>query len=266
MTGLRVIPARTRGGDRIYVSLPDGRSIAWYDRESGRINLLAREYERAVVQALAPYVTGEPTVGPPPVPTRSELARLALHPDDDLAPNRPGEALLAAPAAGGRRARHRRRSDAADLAAQQRVGDALDRLDGAGWRILHCLPLPGAARIHHLAIGPGGVLVVRTVAAGGRRVGIDDPMVAVGRAEPRPELRRLRHTAERAGHALATAVRPLLAVADPKRLPVPPGLQDVRVVRDDQIPALARLGGVLKPAEVEALYATARDRGTWRRT
>ncbi|ORT61472.1 nuclease-related domain-containing protein [Streptomyces sp. CB03238] len=271
MTALRVTPAGRGGGHRLWVSLPDGRDVAWYDRDSGRISLLSEAYEDGVRAALAPYVTGEVTVGPPPVPTASDLARLTLHPDDDLAPNRPGEALHAAVDGDSRRRSGRLRGlprpdpRRAELAAQQRVGDALDGLDAAGWRVLHCVPLPGAALIDHVAIGPAGVLAVRTVAARGRRVRIADPAVATGRAEPEPLLRWARRDAERAAHALATAVRPVLAVTDPGRLDVPAGLGDVRVLRDGEIPSLARLGGVLKPADVEALYATARDRRTWLR-
>ncbi|NEA01956.1 NERD domain-containing protein, partial [Streptomyces sp. SID10116] len=93
MTGLRVVPAWRHGQERLYVYLADGRNVAWYDREASRVNLLSEESEEDVLDVLAPFLTGQVTVGPPPVPTPAELARLALHPDDDLAPNRPGEAL-----------------------------------------------------------------------------------------------------------------------------------------------------------------------------
>ncbi|MEU0459247.1 NERD domain-containing protein, partial [Streptomyces sp. NPDC006129] len=143
MDGLRVVPAWRHGQERLYVCLPDGRNIAWYDREAARVNLLGEDREDEVLRALGPFITGPVTVGPPPVPTPAELARLALHPDDDLAPNRPGEALLVAldrdPGPARRlRADPRRRA----LEAQQAVGDALDRLDGAGWHALHSVPLP----------------------------------------------------------------------------------------------------------------------------
>jgi hypothetical protein len=44
---------------------------------------------------------------------------------------------------------------------------------------------------------------------------------------------------------------------------VPP--REVRVLTAEELPGLARPGGVLKPADVEALHATARDRAAWRR-
>jgi len=264
MTGLRVTPGYRQGRDRLYVSLPDGRNIAWYDRESGRVSLVHERHRAEALTALAPFLAGDVTVGPPPVPTADELARLSLHPDDDLAPNRPGEALQVAldhlTAAPLRLRRDPRR---AELAAQQLLGGALDQLEGAGWRILHSVPLPGADRIDHLAIGPGGVLAIRTLHARRMRVRIADPMVRVGRGAPTPELRLARRRGERATLALTAAVRPALAVVEAARLDVMPTPPDVRILREDEVPALARLGGELKPADIEALYATARDRRTW---
>src|SRR5689334_23338493 len=87
---LRVIPSWSHGQERLYVCHPDGRNIAWYDRETARVHLLSVDEEDDVLDALGPYLTGPVAVGPPPVPTAAELARLSLHPDDDLAPNRPG--------------------------------------------------------------------------------------------------------------------------------------------------------------------------------
>ncbi|MFF6785819.1 NERD domain-containing protein [Streptomyces sp. NPDC012510] len=266
MSGLRVVPAWRHGLERLYVCRPDGRNIAWYDREAGRVNLLSEELGQDVLAVLQPFITGPVTVGPPPVPSPAELARLSLHPDDDLAPNRPGEALLIAldrdPGPPRRlRPDPRRRA----LAAEQTVGDALDRLDGAGWHTLHSVPLPGGDRVHHLVIGPGGVYCVRSLYARRRRVVVTDPMVAVGRHEPRALLRGLRADADRASYALTAEVRPVLALAEPSALALTTPPREVRVVRDADLSELARTGGVLKPADVEGLHAVARDRRTWTR-
>jgi hypothetical protein len=265
MTGLRVTPTYGQGRERLYVSLPNGRNLAWYDRDSGRVSLVSDRHRADVLAALAPYLTGDVTVGPPPVPTSDDLARLFLHPDDDLAPNRPGEALHAElddlPVQRGLRQDPRR----VQLAALQLLGAALDELEGAGWRILHSVPLPGIERIDHLAIGPAGVLAVHALPARRLRVRIADPMVRVGHGEPNPRLRLARRRAERATLALTAAVRPVLAVVGAARLDVLPTPPDVRILRDDEVPALSRIGGVLKPADIEALYATARDRRTWLR-
>ncbi|AVH56513.1 MULTISPECIES: nuclease-related domain-containing protein [Streptomyces] len=266
MNGLRVIPTWRHGQERLYVCLTDGRNVAWYDREAARVNLLSEDRREEVLDVLGPFLTGPVTVGPPPVPTPAELARLTLHPDDDLAPNRPGEALLIAldrdpgPA-------HRLRPDPRRraLAAEQAVGEALDQLEGAGWHTLHSVPLPGGERIHHLIIGPGGLFAVCALYARKQRVIVADPMVTVGRHEPRPLLRRVRADADRASYALTAEVCPVLAVTGPAHLDVLAPPREVRILQDTDITSLARLGGILKPADVEALHAMARDRHTWLR-
>ncbi|MFE1324087.1 nuclease-related domain-containing protein [Streptomyces sp. NPDC058735] len=266
MDGLRVVPAYRHGQERLYVCLPDGRNIAWYDREAARVNLLGEDHEAEVLQALRPFITGPVEVGPPPVPTSAELARMTLHPDDDLAPNRPGEALLVAldrdPGPPRRlRPDPRRRA----LAAEQAIGDALDRLDGAGWHALHSVPLPGGDRIHHLLIGPGGLYAVHTLYARKHRVTVSDPVVALGRRDPYPLLRRVRSDAARASHALTAEVRPVLALLAPASVSTPAAPRDVRILTDTDLDALSRQGGLLKPADVQALHAMARDRNTWAR-
>ncbi|MEU2055275.1 nuclease-related domain-containing protein [Streptomyces bungoensis] len=266
MNGLRVVPDWRNGHERLYVCGPDGGNVAWYDRDAGRVNLLSETDREGVLDALRPFLTGPVTVGPPSVPTAADLARLTLHPDDDLAPNRPGEALLVAlerdPGPARRlRPDPRRRA----LAAEQAVGEALDRLEGAGWRTLHSLPLPGGARIHHLLIGPGGLYAVHAVYARKQRVLVADPAVTVGRHAPEPLLRGLRADADRASYALTAEVRPVLALVAPADVRVTAAPRGVRVLADADLPSLTRPGGVLKPADVEALHAMARDRGTWER-
>jgi hypothetical protein len=266
MSGLRVVPTWRHGQERLYICHTDGRNVAWYDREAGRVNLLSEDRREDVLDALGPFLTGPVTVGPPPVPTPAELARLTLHPDDDLAPNRPGEALQIAldrdPSPPHRlRPDPRRRALAAELA----VGEALDGLEGAGWHALHSLPLPGGDRLHHLAIGPGGLFAVHTLYARKQRVLVADPMVTVGRREPAPLLRRVRAVADRASYALTAEVHPVLALYAPSNVSVATPLREVRVLQDTDVASLASTGGVLKPADVEALHAMARDRGTWGR-
>ncbi|MET7451002.1 nuclease-related domain-containing protein [Streptomyces sp. NPDC005574] len=266
MNQLRVIPTWRHGQERLYVCLQDGRNIAWYDREAARVNLLSEDRRDDVLEALGPFLTGQVAVGPPPVPTPAELARLSLHPDDDLAPNRPGEALQVAldrdPGPPHRlRPDPRRRA----LSAEQTVGEMLDHLDGAGWHALHSVPLPGGDRIHHLVIGPGGLFAIHTLYAHKSRVTVADPVVALSRRDTSPVLRRVRADADRASYALTAEVHPVLALVGPANVTITTEPRDVRVLTDTGIATLARLGGVLKPADVESLHAAARDRQTWGR-
>lgn len=266
MSGLRVVPTWRHGQERLYVCLTDGRNIAWYDREAARINLLSEDRREDVLDALGPFLTGPVAVGPPPVPTPAELARLTLHPDDDLAPNRPGEALqIALDRDPGPAHRIRRDPRRRALEAEQTVGEALDRLDGAGWHTLHSVPLPGGDRVHHLVIGPGGLYAVHALYARKQRVTIADPMVTLGRRDPHPLLHRVRSDAARASYALTAEVHPVLALVTPSDITVTLPPRDLRITTATDLPDLSREGGVLKPADVEALHALARDRRTWGR-
>ncbi|NEC53797.1 NERD domain-containing protein, partial [Actinospica acidiphila] len=74
---------------------------------------------------------------------------------------------------------------------------------------------------------------------------------------------RVRADADRAAHALTAEVRPVFVLAGARRVTVVAAPRGVRVLTDADVPGLGRGGGVLKPADVEALYAAARDRGTW---
>ncbi|MFF8954209.1 nuclease-related domain-containing protein [Streptomyces sp. NPDC014894] len=282
MPRLRVTPAREKGRYRLYVTLPDGRHAAWYEKsggdgdpvgdphDGGRISLVHEARREEVIAALAPYLTGDVAIGPPPVPTSADLLRLSLHPDDDLAPNRPGEALLGELAGREPPGRLSRRGPDharfARLAAEETIGGELDRLEGAGWRVLHSVPLPGGDRIDHLAVGPGGVLAVHTLPAHRLRVRIEGLTVRTGRTEPVPLLRLTRRRAERASHALAVAVAPVLAVVGAARLELLSRPAGVRVLSEREIPSLTSLAALHKPADVDSLYAAARDRGAWSKT
>ncbi|MFJ3199563.1 nuclease-related domain-containing protein [Streptomyces sp. NPDC086989] len=263
MRGLKVLPSGRPGRGRLYVNLPDGQAVAWYDRQTNRISVLADQHRDAVLAALRPYLAGPYTVGPPPVPTPADLRRLALPPDEDLAPNRPGEDLLGELELGsaGTRARHRLRQD---LTAQQRMGDLLDSLEPDGWRVLHGVPLPGLGRIDHLVMGPAGIFGVRTVPGRRQRAAVGDLLLAVGRAEPRPDPRWIRRAAAAATRALAAPVLPALAVVDASRVEVAPTVRDIRILEPATAAAhLAAAPATLKPPDVEALFTQARDARTW---
>ncbi|MEV6729092.1 nuclease-related domain-containing protein [Streptomyces sp. NPDC051364] len=263
MRGLKVLPSGRPGRGRLYVNLPDGQAVAWYDRQTNRISVLADQHREAVLAALRPYLAGPYTVGPPPVPTPADLRRLGLPPDEDLAPNRPGEALLGELEHGsaGSRARHRLRQD---LAAQQRMGDLLDSLEPDDWRVLHSVPLPGLGRIDHLLIGPAGIFCIRTLPGRKQRAAVGDLLLTVGRAEPRPDPRWIRRAAAAATRALAAPVLPALALVDASRIEVAPTVRDIRILEPATAPShLAAAPTTLKPPDIEALFTQARTTQTW---
>ncbi|MET9463324.1 hypothetical protein ABZY44_00630 [Streptomyces sp. NPDC006544] len=91
-----------------------------------------------------------------------------------------------------------------------------------------------------------------------------DLLLTLGRAEPRPEPRTARRAAAYATRALSATVTPILAVVDAAHVEVAPSLRDVRVLTPATVGRfLTGSAGVLKAPDVEALYASARDRGTW---
>ncbi|MEU5807321.1 nuclease-related domain-containing protein [Streptomyces sp. NPDC047718] len=264
MRGLTVLPSGRPGRGRLYVNLPDGRAVAWYDRQTNRISVLADQHREAVLAALRPYLGGAWTIGPPPVPTRTELRRLALPPDEDLAPNRPGETLLGELAHGsaGARTRHRLRQE---LTAQQRIGELLDALEADGWRVVHCIPLRALGRLDHLLIGPAGVFCVRSLPCRRQRAVVGDLLLGVGRADPRPDPRWIRRAASAATRALGATATPSLALVDASRVDVAPTVRDILVLEPaTAAAALASSPPTLKPPDVEGLFALARDARTWR--
>ncbi|MEU6891558.1 nuclease-related domain-containing protein [Streptomyces sp. NPDC046557] len=263
MRGLTVLPSGRPGRGRLFVNLPDGRAVAWYDRRANRISLLEEARREAVLAALRPYLRGEPAVGPPPVPTPAERLRLALPPDRDLAPNRPGEPLLGELAYGspGTRARHRLRRE---LEARELMGSELDALEAMDWRVLHAVPLPDGRLIDHLLIGPAGVFCVATVAGGRRRVRVGDLLVTVGRADPRPDVRHIRGAAAHAALALRTPVTPVVAVVDASTVEAAPTLRDILVLQPPTAaPYFTTATPTLKPPDPDTLFSLARDTTTW---
>ncbi|GHB48188.1 hypothetical protein GCM10010347_17500 [Streptomyces cirratus] len=263
MRGLTVLPSGRAGRGRLFVNLPDGRAVAWYDRRANRVSLLEADRREAVLAALGPYLGGEVAVGPPPVPTPAERLRLALPPDRDLAPNRPGEPMLGELVYGspGTRARHRLRRE---IGARELMGAELDSLEALDWRVLHAVPLPGGGLIDHVLIGPAGVFCIATVPGRRQRVQAGDLLLTVGRAGPRPDVRRVRRAAARAAHALRAPVTPVVAVVEASAVEVAPTLRDVRVLQPaTAAPYFTTATATLKPPDTEALFSLARDTRTW---
>ncbi|MBB1243048.1 NERD domain-containing protein [Streptomyces durbertensis] len=205
---------------------------------------------------------------------------LWLHPDDDLAPNRPGEHLYARletppPAAPVRLARRLLgRPDplgraARERAAARRVAAELDALEIGGWRALHALPLPAGAYLDHLLVGPGGLFAVRAAWCDGVRVRVDRDLARLGRGRVRPLPRECLRAAALASHTLGRALgrpvraRAALVVVGARAVSVEPEVAGLLVLRERELAGFGRRGGVLSPAAVDALHQSARDRRTW---
>ncbi len=207
--------------------------------------------------------------------------RLFLPPDDDLAPNRPGETLRARLDASGTgrvalalaRCLGRRPVEDAwrrALAAEQAVGAALEELTAGGWDVVHSIVLPGDAVIAHLLIGSGGVFGVAAKPAHKARVQVGESLVRVSRERhPRPYVREIRHDCARASLVLSRGcgflvqVRPVLVLVGAGSVEVSPALEDVQVLEEAQAATLGAAGGVLHPSRADRIHTVARNRRVW---
>ncbi|UED85455.1 nuclease-related domain-containing protein [Streptomyces profundus] len=277
---LTVSPWKRFGHDRLYVNSPAGEKIAWLDRATGRITVLVEERRDDALRALAPHLAEASPAPVDPVPQVRSPA-VGPRPGDDLAGNRPGEALLAKLAELRPSfwryllTRLLGRASEADswrkgLRGEQRAGAELERLAASGWRVLHSIPLPREVDIDHLLIGPGGVFSFNTKHHSGAHIWVGDDSVKIA-DRSYPYVRKSRAEARRASAALTRAcgfpveVSPVLAFVDARKVVVVPSLHDVRVVRHREIASMRSLTGVWSAAGVESIYTTARDRRTWNR-
>jgi hypothetical protein len=261
------------------VNLPSGQKVAWFDCRSGKLHLLVEEYRDAVLDALAPHLPGTSSPGPDRARSAAAPAAVPLRAQDDLAGNRPGDALrgkLDEVSPGlwdwlvARLFGQRLEADGwrAGLVGERKAGAKLERLTFRGWRVLHSIPLSREVDIDHLLIGPGGVFTVNTKCHRGARIWVGDDSAKIG-GRSYPYVRKSRAEARRATRALTRAcgfsveAQPVLAFVEPSKVTVVPSLHDVRVVTDREIRLLGRLKGTWTPAEVDAVYEAARNARTW---
>ncbi|UQA94832.1 nuclease-related domain-containing protein [Streptomyces halobius] len=272
MSDLQVSAWKRYGHDRLYVNQSDGKKVAWLDRRTGHLKLLVEEQRGAVLDVLAPYLTA------PSLP----VAHKVLRSEDDLAGNRPGDALqvkvdeLTPGLWRWALARLSGRSLEVDnwrtgLAGERRVGAELERLVRRGWRVLHSIPLAGDVDIDHVLIGPGGAFCINTKCHRGARIWVGDDSVRIG-GQSYPYVRKSRAEARRASAALTRAcgfpveVQPALAFVAVADLKVVPSLRDVRVLQERDIAAFKHLKAGWRSDKVELVYTAARDRHTWVRS
>ncbi|MGY1499315.1 nuclease-related domain-containing protein [Streptomyces sp. QTS52] len=277
MSGLVVKRWKRHGHDRLYVTTEGGEAVAWYDCASGYLKVHETLYRDQVLDALAPHMVGISSQV-----SGASLSSAALPPlsvADDLAVNRPGDSLLpqleGAPTWMTRQVmRLWRQKDDRDswrkgVAGERIVGAKLDRLKRRGWHPLHSILLPSGADVDHLLIGPGGVFCLNTKYFRNARIWVGDSSVKVNGGPTHPYVRNSRHEGSRTsavltrGCGFSVKVTPVLVFVAAADVSGPGTLGDVKVIRDREISAFRRQEGVLRPEEIECVYAVARDRRTW---
>jgi Nuclease-related domain len=148
---------------------------------------------------------------------------------------------------------------------EQRTAHLLGRLERHGWAVLHDLAIPGSpANLDHLAIGPGGVLLIDSKHYRGRLWLDDAGFLWHGRHPLVSTLRRARWAADQADDVLGVAdvdVRPIVAVHGAS---IPWGqlvAERVTVLPARRLPRLLQsLPPVLAPEQVAWLADRARLR------
>lgn len=279
MGDLRVSAWKRNGKDRLYVNQPDGTTVAWFDRKTGYLKELVNGLRDEILEALAPYLTRPPA---PPSTQLPNASQTPLPSKYDLALNEPGAGLrkkLDEVSLGffhrsmARLLRRRTEADSwrAGLIGERVVARELARLDRHGWRTLHSIPLSEKNDIDHLLIGPGGIFTINTKNHPNMDVWVGDDSVKINHGQGRPYVRKSRAEAVRAtgvlqrGCGFPVEVKPLLVFVKPARLKVAPTLHDVRALGERELASFAPLAGVLRPEQVDAVYAVARDQRNWRR-
>lgn len=148
-----------------------------------------------------------------------------------------------------------------EAVGERLVGQVLDGL-GPRWDILHDLPLDRSV-LDHLAIGPAGVFVVRTVTCSAEDVVVDGDSFVVG-GVGHDDIREARGDAAEAALLLGVAVRPVVVVVDPRRFTVRTAPSDVHVVVADELErTLADASKTLSGDEVARISDLADLSDTW---
>lgn len=279
MTGLRVSEWKRHGLDRLYVNAPDGTAVAWFDRNTGHIEVKDEAWRQPVLDALAPHMTRHSASHRVVAPDRS----LPPPPEHDLARRRPGAALKKkieeispGPLERCLAWMLKRPTEAdswkAGLRGERVVGRELARLSRLSphrWRTLHSVPLSPTWDIDHLVVGLGGVFSINTKNHRDKSVRVGEHTVRVNHGEERPYLRNSRREAalvtrvlER-GCGFPVVVHPVLVFVRPAVLTVEPSANGVRALDSRDLAALAPSTGALSPEQVETVYAVARDQRSW---
>ncbi|MEU6174589.1 nuclease-related domain-containing protein [Streptantibioticus parmotrematis] len=295
MDELVVRPWRRGTKYRLYVNRAGtrGEAVAWYDCLTGEVHHLVSGWEEAALAKIKEWVSvngtppplsaaKRPSVPPPARPPAALPALPPLTPENDLARNRPGDALVEMARAKEQKyngvvrlvARLARNSLVpeeirAGLEGERIVGAALERLPEPDWRVLHAVRWPTGADIDHVVVGPPGVFTVNTKHHANASVWTGDVMLRVNGGSTdylRNSLSESRRTAKLLRHwcGVDIPVQPVLAVVGARSLKLDAKEPEVLVV-DGARAAGALLGipPVLSPGQIASIYAVLRHRQVW---
>ncbi|WP_062460860.1 nuclease-related domain-containing protein [Demequina soli] len=288
------------GHDRVYAAGPDGARLGYLDLKTGEVTLepdadasvddALRDWSESGAPATAqatPDEAAEPaTLEPEPEPQEAESPAPEW---TDLASTRPGELVRAQAAEAWEREKRAGKvlphlARALDVHTDERawrkgaegeekVGAVLDRMKKRGWRILHSIPVGENSDIDHLAIGPGGVILVNTKHHPGAKVTVTKygVMVNGSKTDHAPQARAQAKKAYELLNAAGAEVErvvPWIAVYNGSLLQpemkLAGRIPGVGVVTNHNINTnLKRLDPVLSLERVEAIYEIARRSTTW---
>ncbi len=134
--------------------------------------------------------------------------------------------------------------ESAGLEGERVVGAVLDSVAAAGWRILHDRRVPGSTAIDHIAVGPGGIVVVDAKAYSGSATIAGDELRVGGwrRVDEVDAVSRYARTvAATVGSALpelgAVTATPVMCFARPVGLPAPVSLRGVILAEHEALAA-----------------------------
>ncbi|WP_062385093.1 nuclease-related domain-containing protein [Demequina iriomotensis] len=281
------------GHDRVYAAGPDGTRLGFIDLKTGEVTL-EPSVDASVGDALRTWGSGQrETSATAPAEEHPEAEPPAAGPDvrdwTDLAGNPPG-AIVRAQAADAWEREKRVGKVIPHLAraldvhtderawrkgaeGEEKVGAVLERMTKRGWRIIHSIPVGENSDIDHLAIGPGGVVLVNTKHHPGAKVTVTKYGVLVNgsKTDHAPQARAQAKKAYELLNAAGADVErvvPWIAVYNGSvlqpEMKLAGRIPGVGVVTNHNINTnLKRLDPVLSPERVDAIYEIARRSTTW---
>ena len=300
MDGITLGRWKRFGKDRVYANAADGTRLGFRDLTADEVVLEAgappevadalRAWTEGGAPASAPVpeaspatASGDDAASAPATPSAEDWVDLAAHAPGELTrarakaewerEKRVGTVFAVMARAVNVHTDERAWRKGAE--GEERVGPVLDRLAKRGWRTLHSIPVGENSDIDHLAIGPGGVVLVNTKHHPGAKITITKYGVTINGSKTE-HVKQVREQAKRA-HTLLNAsgaqvdtVLPCVAIYNGGMLAPDTTIagkpSGVLVVTNWNIGTnLKRLDPVLSESDVDRIFEIARRSTTWTR-